>query len=153
MTRTLAGFCLAVLAVLGHAHEYEAGKLLIGHPWARATAPGAPVAGVFLTLENGTGDADRLTGGDSAVAQRVELHAMTMDNGMMKMRHLEAIEVPAKGAQKLAPGGLHIMLFGLKAPLKEGDSFPLTLHFERAGKVKVNVKVEPMGATAPAHGN
>lgn len=153
MTRLFAAFCLTLLVATSHAHEFEVGKLLIVHPWARATAPGAPVAGVFVTLDNSAGDADRLVGGETAVAERLELHTMKMDNGVMKMRKVDAIDVPAKGTQKLAPGGLHIMLFGLKAPLKEGEQFTVTLQFKKAGKVPVKVKVEALGAAAPAHGN
>ncbi|GAA5784270.1 hypothetical protein GCM10007860_07150 [Chitiniphilus shinanonensis] len=151
MKKLILGALLAVSASLAAAHEYQAGKLLIGHPWARATAPGATVAGVFLTLDNSGGDAaDKLVAVATPAAERAELHSMSMDNGVMKMRPVPAIDVPAKARQALAPGGLHIMLTGLKQPLKEGASIPLTLTFEQAGPVQVQVKVEALGASAPA---
>ncbi|TJZ78967.1 copper chaperone PCu(A)C [Chitiniphilus eburneus] len=150
MKKLILGALLALGATLALAHEYQAGNLLIGHPWTRATAPGATVGGVFLTLDNTAGEADKLLSAATPAAERAELHSMSMENGVMKMRQVPAIDVPAKTKQALAPGGLHIMLTGLKQPLKEGASFPLTLTFEHAGAVQVHVKVEALGASAPA---
>lgn len=127
------------------AHQYEAGSLLISHPWARATAPGAQNGGVFLTVKS-TGDADQLVGAKSDVAAEVGLHQMKLDNGVMKMGAVAGADIPAQGELQLKPGGYHIMLMGLKAPLKQGDKFPLTLVFKHAGEVKVSVKVEALDA-------
>ncbi|KAF0813760.1 hypothetical protein IGB42_01439 [Andreprevotia sp. IGB-42] len=136
---------LASLPVL--AHEYEAGNLLITHPWTRATPPGGQAGGVFLTIKN-SGEADQLIAARADVSAEAGLHQMKLDNGVMKMTALPQIDIPAKGELQLKPGSYHIMLDGLKAPLKEGGKFPLTLVFKRAGEVKVSVKVESISAKA-----
>jgi periplasmic copper chaperone A len=135
---------LAAATTFANAHGYDAGDLRIGHPWARPTVPGQGVGGGYLKLTNKGTSADKLVSAkvDAGVAQRVELHSMRMDGNMMRMQEVAAIEVPAGQTVELAPGGLHLMLMGLKAPLKAGDSFPMTLRFEKAGEVKVDVKVE-----------
>jgi len=109
-------------------------------PWARPTAPGAKVGGAFMTLVGGK-DADRLVSGSSPAAAAVELHTHVMDGGVAKMRAVPAIDVPANGRVELKPGGLHIMLINLKAPLKAGDTVPLKLRFEKAGEVDVKVAI------------
>lgn len=144
--RSLVAIVCAFFTVAVGAHEFKAGSIRIGHPYARATASGQQAGGSFLSLDN-AGDADKLLSAVSAVADRVELHAMKMEGDVMKMRQLDAIDVPAKGKIELKPGGLHIMLIGLKAPLKEGTNFPLTLRFEKAGEVTVQVNVEAPGAS------
>ncbi|PZP55043.1 MAG: hypothetical protein DI596_11980, partial [Azospira oryzae] len=83
--------------------------------------------------------------------ERTEFHRMSLEDGVMKMRHLPAIEVPAHGTVELKPGGTHLMLMGLKQPLKEGERFPLTLRFERSGTVALQVAVRKMGASG--HGS
>ncbi len=119
--------------------------------YARATAPAQPAGGGFLTLHNG-GAADRLVSAQAPVSSTVELHTMRMDGDVMRMRQVEAIDLPAGQKVELKPGGLHLMFIGLKAPLKAGDSFPLTLKFEKAGELTVSVRVEAVGAAAePAH--
>lgn len=129
------------------AHEYKVGGIEIGHPWARPAKSGN--GAVYLTIENDGGAPDRLIRAEAAVAKKVEMHATTLDAaGVAKMVPLQALEVPAKGEAAFTPGGNHIMLVGLKDPLKEGRSFPLTLTFEKAGSVKVDVAVE----TSPSHG-
>lgn len=142
----LAAF-VALLAVPlpSLAHGYKLGAIDIGHPWARPTAPGQPNGGGYLKLTNG-GAADKLVSARSDVAASVELHSMGMDGNVMRMRQVDAIELPAGQVVELKPGGLHIMFNGLKAPLKEGDSFPVKLTFEKAGEVTVDVKV---GAPGP----
>lgn len=148
LSRLLASLALCVIATGALAHDYALGKIKIGHPWSRATAPGAPAAGGFLKLENG-GDADRLISASAAVSETVELHTMAMDGNVMRMRKLDnGVEVPAGKTVELKPGGLHVMFIGLKAPLKEGETFPLKLKFEKAGEVTVDVKIEAMGAAA-----
>lgn len=153
MLRTLILSLCCLTALSAQAHDYTLGKIKIGHPWSRATAPGAPAAGGFLKLENG-GEADRLISASAAVSETVELHTMAMDGNVMKMRKLDnGVEVPAGKTVELKPGGLHVMFIGLKAPLKEGEKFPLKLKFEKAGEVTVDVKVEAMGAAAAPAGH
>jgi periplasmic copper chaperone A len=145
-----AGLLLALIGFATHAHSYKVGDIAIGHPYARGTAPGQPNGGAYLRLEN-HGSGDRLLSASAEVANRVELHESRMEGDVMRMRQLDAIEVPADKAVVLQPGGMHIMLVGLKAPLKKGDSFALTLKFEKAGEVKVDVKVEAGEAGPAAH--
>jgi len=118
-------------------------------PWTRAAGQGGQGAG-FVTIRN-AGAADRLLSASTPAAGRTELHTMLRDGDIMRMRQVEAIAVPANGAVTLAPGGLHIMLIGLTRPLAVGESVPLTLVFERAGTVTLNLAVQPAGARAPAH--
>jgi len=143
----LSSVVLGVAALAAQAHEFKAGAITIGHPYARATAPGQPAGGGFLKLDNG-GAADRLLSASADVANSVELHSMKMDGDVMQMRQVEAIDLPAGKTVELKPGGLHIMFIGLKAPLKKGDSFPLKLKFEKAGEVTVQVNVEAPGASS-----
>ena len=149
----LALACAALAAQTAQAHGFRLGAIAIGHPWARATAPGQPIGGGYLTLDNQGKSGDRLLGASTAVAARVELHSMTMDGDVMRMRALDAIDLPAGRSVALKPGGTHLMLVGLKAPLKAGEKFPLKLRFEKAGEVEVVVNVEgaAAGATAPMH--
>lgn len=123
----------------------KAGSLTIQAPWARATVPGAAVGGGFFVLENSGGE-DRLVGASSPVSAKVELHTMSMENNVMKMREVPAIDVPAGKRVELRPGGLHIMFIDLKEPLKAGESFPVKLRFEKAGEVEVTMRVEAVGA-------
>ena len=147
----VAAACTLAAPCWAQAHEFKLGAIKIGHPYARATAPGQPAGGGFLKLENG-GGADRLVSARAAVSNAVELHTMSMDGDVMRMRQVDGIDLPAGKTVELKPGGLHIMFTGLKAPLKAGDKFPLTLKFEKAGEVTVDVVVEaPKAAAAPAH--
>ncbi len=114
--------------------------------WARPTVQGQNNGGGYLRIDNGKGAADRLLGASAEVATSVELHSMTMEGDVMRMRKLDAIDVPAGGTVELKPGGLHLMLMGLKAPLAAGASFPITLKFEKAGEVKAQAKVAPCAA-------
>lgn len=145
---TLLALVVALAGVQGvFAHEFEIGAIEIEHPWARATPPGARVGGGYLVLENGGDAADRLVGATATVAERVEIHEMSVKDGVMVMRPVSGgLEVPAGGAVKLAPGGYHLMLMGLKQPLVAGDRFPGTLTFEHAGTVAVEFVVEAQGA-------
>ncbi|HXH03224.1 MAG TPA: copper chaperone PCu(A)C [Candidatus Competibacteraceae bacterium] len=137
----LCAAALILAAGLAQAHDYTLGQLTIHHPWARPTPPGAPTGGAYFIIDNG-GEADRLLAASADVADKVELHIHLHENGMMKMRPVAAVEVPARGQIKLAPGGLHVMFIGLKQSFKQGERFPLTLKFERAGEVQVEVVVE-----------
>jgi len=146
LQRSLAIVALGLAAALAHAHSFKLGAIDIGHPYARATVAGQPTGGGFLSLQNG-GAADRLLSVSADVSKSVELHSMAMDGDVMKMRQVDAIELPAGKLVELKPGGLHIMFIGLKAPLKVGDKFPLKLKFEKAGEVTVQVNVEAASAS------
>ena len=135
-------------ATAAPAHEFQLGSLKIGHPWARPTLPGQSAGGAYLSVANTGVAPDRLLGGSSPAAERVEVHEMRMDGDVMRMRELPALELPAGKTVPLAPGGLHLMLNGLKAPLKLGDKLPLKLRFEKAGEIEVLLHVENQPATA-----
>lgn len=144
---------LTLVALAGaHAHGYRIGEIKIGHPWTRATPPAAKVAGVFMTFTNEGGTADRLIGGSSPVAEKVEIHTMEVVDGIMKMRPLaDGLEVPAGAKVELVPGSFHVMLIGLKQPIAEGDMVPLTLTFEKGGDIEVELAADKMGAGGKAH--
>jgi copper(I)-binding protein len=130
------------------AHDIKSAGFTIEHPWARASAGPARNSAAFMTIHNG-GEADRLVAASGDVAERVELHTHMMEGDVMKMRQVEGIDVPAGGMATLQPGGFHVMLIGLKQPLNEGDSFPLTLTFEKAGDVSIEVTVQAIGSMGP----
>ena len=129
------------------------GTLEASGAWARATAPGQPVGAVYLTVRNGTSADDRLVGGSTPAARAVEIHTMRMDEEIMRMRRQDGLDIPAGGSAELGPGGTHLMLVGLKAPLTAGATVPLSLDFAKAGRKDVVATVEPIGASGPARGN
>jgi copper(I)-binding protein len=152
IARTIAYVaCLAgLLAGPARAEEVRAGDIVITQAWSRATPNGAKTGGGYLTIENKGAVADRLIGGSAAIASKVEVHEMAMNNGVMTMRALEGgLTVEPGKTVKLAPGGSHLMIFDLKSPLKQGDKLPVTLEFEKAGKVMVSLDVRGIGAQAP----
>src|SRR5438105_2943908 len=111
--RTLmTGLALAFFALLAQAHSYKVGNIAIGHPYARATAPGQPTGGAYLRIENHGTQADRLVSVSAGVSKTVELHEMAMQGDVMRMREVGAVEIPAKQSVMLQPGGTHIMLVG-----------------------------------------
>jgi periplasmic copper chaperone A len=132
---------------------YSVGALTIAKPWARASAGPARAAAAYLTISNGGSEDDRLIAVDAGpVAATATLHTTAKDGDVMRMRHVEGIAVKAGATATLAPGGDHVMLMGLTAPLKEGGRFPLTLTFEKAGPVTVEVEVRAVGAIGNGHG-
>jgi periplasmic copper chaperone A len=131
------------------AHNYKLKSITIDHPFARATPPGAQSGGAFFVVENAGTASDRLLSAASPASGSVELHQMAMDGGVMRMRAMQAIDVPPGGRLELKPGGYHLMLLDLKQPLRAGDTFPLTLNFQNAGTIEVSVEVEAMGAAHP----
>jgi copper(I)-binding protein len=145
----IAGAVLAFTSTLACAHGYKLGAIVIGHPFSQTTLPGQPNGGAYLRLEN-QGGADKLLSATTPVSKSVEMHMTSMDGDVMRMRQVDAIELPANKLVDLKPGASHIMLVGLKAPLKEGDSFPMTLKFEKAGEVVVDVKVQALQPAAPS---
>lgn len=141
-------------ALPAFAHDYKVGALEIGHPWTRATPPGAKTGAGFLTITN-TGDtADRLVAADSDIAQEIQIHTMTMDGGVMKMRQLpDGIEIPAGATVTLKPGGEHLMFLGLSEPIAQGEPVTADLAFDKAGEVQVEFAVEAPGAPGPEAGH
>ena len=113
--------------------------------YTRATGPGQQVAGGFMKIEN-KGAADQLISASSPVAGEVQLHEMAMDGTVMKMRQVKDIDLPAGGAVELKPGGLHLMLMNIKAPLTAGETVPVKLKFAKAGEVEIKMPVNAMGA-------
>jgi copper(I)-binding protein len=152
--RWLVAGTLVLLAGPAVATDAVLGNLTIEHPYARPTPPGARTGGAYFTIANRGSAADRLLRVASPAAASVELHSMTMDGNLMKMRPVAGVDVPARGKVVLASGGFHVMLVDLRKPLVVGDSVPLTLHFDKAGSVDVVASVEAAGTTgAPKHGH
>jgi copper(I)-binding protein len=149
MRIAIAAALAAGIAIAGAAAQPGAapGPIEIGQPWARATPGAAQVGAVYLTIRSAA--ADRLLLVSSPVAAAAELHVSAMAGMVMKMRRLAGVAIPAGQRVALAPGGMHIMLVGLKAPLREGQSFPLTLTFAKAGRQTVTVMVGKVGAMGP----
>jgi copper(I)-binding protein len=134
------------------AHDYKIGALEIEHPWTRATASTAKTGGGFLTITNKGTTPDRLIAARSPVSLKVEVHEMKMDGSVMRMREVEGgIEIPPGKTVTLKPGGYHIMFMELKAPLAQGGKAPVTLVFEKAGSIDVELKIEAPGAASSKH--
>jgi len=139
----------ALLASAAHAEDYKAGALVIGQPWTRVTPKNAPVAGGYLKITNAGATPDRLTGGSAEVAKRFEIHEMSMDGGVMKMRELkDGLEIAPGATVELKPGAYHIMMMNLSRPLAKGERVKGSLTFEKAGKVDVEFAVEALGGSA-----
>jgi len=139
-----------------HEREYRKGSLEIEHVYATATAPGQPNGAVFIKrLKNSGNASDRLVGGKSNAAKSVEVHQMVMDQNVMKMREIPGIELPARGRISMDRGsrdGYHLMLMNLTRPLVEGERFNMTLVFQQAGELEVEVEVlKPRGAHGHRH--
>ncbi|XVJ68678.1 MAG: copper chaperone PCu(A)C [Rhizobacter sp.] len=150
LIRSLIATMMVLSAFTSQAHNFKVGAIDIGHPWARPTVAGQATGGGYLKLTN-AGATDRLVSASTEVAASVELHTMSMDGHVMRMRQVEGIDLPAGQTVELKPGGFHIMFMGLKAPLQEGSKFPVKLKFEKAGEVVVEVKVEQPKAAGAQH--
>ncbi|GIX11943.1 copper chaperone PCu(A)C [Elioraea sp.] len=147
-----AAFALALAAAAAPAAAHHDHRIEVVEPWARAALAGRTGA-AYMTLVNPTDTTDRLIAAASDAAETVELHAHLHEGGVMRMRPVTAIEIPPGEPVVLAPGGLHIMLIGLRRDLKRGETIRLTLRFERAGTVEVELPVLAAGARRPeAHG-
>jgi copper(I)-binding protein len=147
-----AALCGALLALsaAARAEDVKAGDLVISQAWSRATPGGAKIGAGYLTIENKGSSADRLVAISGAAAGKIEVHEMATTNGVMTMRRLEkGLTIDPGKTVTLAPGGYHLMMMDLKAPLKQGDKVPLTLEFEKAGKVAVTLDVQGVGAKGP----
>jgi periplasmic copper chaperone A len=140
----------ALIAAPARAEEVKAGDLTITQAWSRATPKGAKIGSGYLTIENKGSAPDRLVGISADIAGKVEVHEMAMNNGVMTMRPLDkGLTIDPGKTVKLAPGGYHLMMFDLKSPLKQGDKVPVTLEFEKAGKVQLSLDVQGVGAQGP----
>jgi copper(I)-binding protein len=147
-----AFFVIALAASPGLSHEFKVGDLVLKHPWTRATAPGAPVAGGYMTIINNGSTDDRLVGGSFARSERVEIHSMSMSGDVMKMEAMpQGLPIPAGSTIALKPGSFHLMMMGLKDQLIDGEMVAGTLVFEKAGSVQVEFVVESMGAKDADH--
>ena len=148
MTRLLKLAAAAALFAISLPALAQNAAIQIEKPWARATPGGASTGAAYMTLDNKSNAEDRLIGASSDIAGTVQIHEMKVVDGIMRMREVAGgLAIPAGGAVALKPGGYHVMLIGLKKPLKAGDGFPLTLRFQKAGNVSVTVPVEAMGAS------
>ena len=157
----LAGIAMlaSAFATPVHAEDVTAGNLVISQPWSRATPGGAKVAGGYLTIENKGTTPDRLLTGSTGFSKKLEIHEMAMNNGVMTMRPMDSgVTIEPGKTVKFAPGGYHLMFLELNRALKQGESVPVTLTFEKAGDVQASFSVAgvgaqgPDGAAAPAEG-
>jgi len=148
--RTIALATLAVALGIGFAQAQSSNSISIEKPFSRATPGNSRIGAGYMTITNNGTTADRLVSVSSPVAGKVEIHEMSMENGVMKMRELPGgLPIEAGKTASLAPGGYHLMLMELKAPLKKGDKVPVTLTFEKAGKVDVALDVLAIGGQPP----
>jgi hypothetical protein len=153
LKKTLFLAALLGTSLLANAHDYRVGELQIEHPWSRAMPPVAPTAAAYFVVHNRGADADRLLGVQTPVAGKAELHGHVHADGVMKMQQVQDVVVPAGGEARFEPMGYHVMLFGLKQQAKDGERFPLTLTFEKAGAIEVEVAVQteaPIATAEPA---
>ena len=147
LSRLVALLSLVLVSSLGFAHGFKVGSLEIGHPWTRATPKGADVAGGFLKITNNGTEDDRLVSVSVDGIQRVEIHEMKTENGVMSMRPLkDGLLIPAGATVELKPGSFHVMMFGLTQPFVEGSMVKGKITFEKAGSADLEFKVEPVGA-------
>ena len=145
-----AAFTLASLlaGAQAAAHEFHRlGDIVIEQPWSRATP--VKVGGAYMTLRNNGNVPDKLIRIASPVAERAEIHETKVEGGMAMMRPVDGVELKRRSSVQLKPGGLHVMLIGLRRPLKEGERITLSLTFERAGTIEIEARVEKAGAMSP----
>ena len=149
MLKSLKTAAIALIAVIASplslAHDYEAGKIHIDHPWSREAPPNAPVIGGFFQLTNHGDSEDALIAAESPIAGHVEIHTHKKEDGVMKMIKIDEVRVPANNSVLFKPGSFHLMIFNPTQALKEGDRFPMTLTFKNAGTVEVEMAVEKQG--------
>jgi periplasmic copper chaperone A len=149
---TVAGAlsCTLVLGNDARAADYNVGSIHISEPWARATPKGASSGAGYMTITNNGTASDRVNCVSSDASGQCQIHTMTMDNGVMKMRPVEGgVEIKPGETVTLKPSGLHVMFMNLKHPLKQSDTVEATLQFDKAGSVKVTFPIAAIGATAP----
>ena len=129
----------------------QAGSIHVLSPWSRALPATSPNGAVYLTVTNHSQQSERLVGVLSPIADRAELHTHRLEGGMMKMRRIESVALPPHETVSFVPGGNHIMLIGLKQPLKQGNQFPIVLQFEQAEDIILDVIVKAIGAASASH--
>ncbi|HUL93223.1 MAG TPA: copper chaperone PCu(A)C [Burkholderiales bacterium] len=144
MTARNIWICLALALAAAIPGGASAQGIRVVNAWSRPTPPGIDIGVAYFSIRN-SGKADRLLRVSSPLAQRAELHASVMKDGVMKMEGLSSVDVGSGAPVTFEPSGKHVMLMGLKRPLKEGDVFPLTLTFANAGAVQVRVRVRGLG--------
>ena len=149
-TGWLLSIALMAFATSIQAQDAKVGAIKIENAYVRATAPGQPAAGAFMKIEN-SGAADQLVSASSPAAGEVQLHQMSMEGNVMKMGQVKDIAVPANGSVDLKPGGYHIMLMNIKAPLKVGETVPVKLKFAKAGEVEVKLPVNAVSSGMNMH--
>jgi len=142
LTRAAILTTFTLLSAALPAQEFTLGGMAIAGPWSRAMPPNAPNGAAYFRVENHGSEPDRIISARTDIAETVELHVHDMEGGMMTMRQVESIEVPAAGEVLLKPHGLHVMLFGLNQPLVDGESFKLTVVFEKAGELDLTVDIK-----------
>jgi len=143
---------LTIGAAVSLAAAAMASEVMVMNAYARASATAVAKSGaVYLTIMNHGSEADRLIGVSTDVARLAHIHQTVEENGVASMRAVDELEIPGHGEQALAPGGLHVMLFDLRKPLKEGSHFKITLEFERNGEVVVDVPVGGVAADSAEH--
>ncbi|MDB5410001.1 MAG: hypothetical protein JWL84_4913 [Rhodospirillales bacterium] len=152
-SRAIVLAILALATLSGAAARAEDSAITLGDAWARATPGKAPNGAAYLTVTNSGTAPDRLVGASSPVAAKTELHEDKEENGIMKMRPVPALAIPPGQSVTFKPGAYHLMLTGLKEPLKQGTSFPVTLTFEKAGAKQVQVAVGRPGAMSGMAGH
>lgn len=138
----LAALLLLVPVFAQDVHDVRAGALVVSGAWTRPTSAGMPMGVAYFTVRNTAAVADTLVAASTPAAARVEFHQTTFAGGMARMRPLREIDVPANGRVEVAPGGIHLMLVDLRAPLAAGTRVPLALVFRKAGRVEIRLAVE-----------
>jgi hypothetical protein len=138
--------CVCVVTVLaGIGPAWAALGIVVSEAWTRATPPGVTVGAGYLVIDNGAAREDELLEVSTPAAARIEIHTSFMQDGMMRMRRLSGVRLPARGTLRFEPGGLHLMLIDLRAPLEAGAMVPVTLKFRRAGAVRARLEVRALG--------
>lgn len=145
MKHLLAAMMILASAWAPIAAAQTKGGIAVEHAWARASPKGAVSGVTYLTIVNNGSDSDRLIGASSPVAESIQFHEMKVEDGISKMRQLQSIVVPQGTKVSLKPDGIHMMM-RLNQQLREGETFPLTLDFDKAGAVELTVKIGKVGA-------
>jgi copper(I)-binding protein len=149
-------FIILLASATSFAEDFSAGSLRIEQPWARATAGNSKTAAAYLLIRNNGSEPDRLLSAGTPAAERAMLHRSEVTNGVARMFHMQSVEIAPGGTAAFSPeNGNHVMLEGLRQPLKRGETIPLTLVFEKGGEITVKVTIEAAGARAAtkAHGH
>jgi len=151
-----AMFALAIAqcaAPAAQAADYDVGPIHIAQPWARATPKGAIAGAAYMTITNTGKTPDKVNCVSSDASAQCQIHTMSMDNGVMKMRPVDnGVEIKPGQTVEFSPGGHHVMFVGLKKPFEQGQHVAALLKFEKAGNITVNFTVEPIGARTGSSG-